>query len=152
MEFDSKKMKAANSFSPMKPIFKTPNIRISDQTREMQQTVERVGRELSQERRLNNEANASQLRSERLLQQISDNTASLADIAQQLHESNLKQEQIVELMGDIFAISKASNATEAESLYQKTIGKISEFGEDAGNIATLVTTATTIFNAVKSLF
>ncbi|WHQ53716.1 hypothetical protein M1857_11855 [Lactiplantibacillus plantarum] len=101
--------------------------------------------------KLSDQANESQIRSEEILKQIEKNTASLAEITELLHESNLQHDQIIDLMGDLFAISKSKDNEEAQSLYQKAISKISSVGENVGNITTLVTLATTIYNAVLPL-
>lgn len=94
---------------------------------------------------------STQLRQTELLEQIAVNTASLQEIATTLHESNMKQDEIVELMGDIFAIASAKDKATAENMYQRAIGKISSLGEQVGNIANLVTLATSVYHAVDSL-
>jgi septal ring factor EnvC (AmiA/AmiB activator) len=94
---------------------------------------------------------STQLRQTELLEQIAVNTASLQDIATTLHESNMKQDEIVELMGDIFAIASAKDKAAAENMYQRAIGKISGIGEQVGNIANLVTLATSVYNAIGPL-
>lgn len=132
------------NFSSMKmPNFQPPKYDLSGWQKMVAETESR--------KKLNDQANRSQIRSELLLEQIEKNTASLTELTKLLHESNLQHDQIIDLMGDLFAIAKAKDGQEAQSLYQKSIGKISSFGEDVGNITTLVTFATGIYNAVVSL-
>ncbi|UNF76231.1 hypothetical protein [Lactiplantibacillus plantarum] len=114
-------------------------------------SINRFNKELDAKSSLEKESQKAQIESRKILQQIEKNTASLAEITELLHESNLKHDQIIDLMGDLFAISKSKDNEEAQSLYQKAISKISSVGENVGNITTLVTLATTIYNAVLPL-
>ncbi|MDB8870364.1 hypothetical protein [Pediococcus acidilactici] len=108
-------------------------------------------KEMIRKEDLDRKSKESQIQSVQILEQIEKNTASLNDVVKLLHESNLQQAQIAELMGDLFAITKAKNKKEAKSLYEKTIGKISSLGEDVSNIASLVTLATSIYGMVAPL-
>ncbi len=114
-------------------------------------SINRFNKELDAKSSLEKESQKAQSESRKILQQIEKNTASLAEITKLLHESNLQHDQIIDLMGDLFAISKSKDNEEAQSLYQKAISKISSVGENVGNITTLVTLATTIYNAVLPL-
>ncbi|QSW67373.1 hypothetical protein J0X23_02630 [Lactiplantibacillus plantarum] len=114
-------------------------------------SINRFNKELDAKSSLEKESQKAQIESRKILQQIEKNTASLAEITKLLHESNLQHNQIIDLMGDLFAISKSKDNEEAQSLYQKAISKISSVGENVGNITTLVTLATTIYNAVLPL-
>ncbi|AVH85789.1 hypothetical protein WJM93_03970 [Lactiplantibacillus plantarum] len=114
-------------------------------------SINRFNKELDAKSSLEKESQKAQIESRKILQQIEKNTASLAEITKLLHESNLQHDQIIDLMGDLFAISKSKDNEEAQSLYQKAISKISSVGENVGNITTLVTLATTIYNAVLPL-
>lgn len=114
-------------------------------------SINRFNKELDAKSPLEKESQKAQIESRKILQQIEKNTASLAEITKLLHESNLQHDQIIDLMGDLFAISKSKDNEEAQSLYQKAISKISSVGENVGNITTLVTLATTIYNAVLPL-
>lgn len=114
-------------------------------------SINRFNKELDAKSSLEKESQKAQIESRKILQQIEKNTASLAEITKLLHESNLQHDQIIDLMGDLFAISKSKDNEEAQSLYQKAISKISSVGENVGNITTLVNLATTIYNAVLPL-
>ena len=114
-------------------------------------SINRFNKELDAKSSLEKESQKAQIESRKILQQIEKNTASLAEITKLLHESNLQHDQIIDLMGDLFAISKSKDNEEAQSLYQKAITNISSVGENVGNIKTLVNLATTIYNAVLPL-
>lgn len=123
-------------------------IGITSKMQSNMETIRRAGEEMAQKNKLDDDAKKAQIRSVELLEQIEKNTASLNDVVELLHESNLQQAQISDLMGDLFALAKAKDKKEAKSLYEKTIGKLSSFGEDVNNIAALVTLATSVYNMV----
>lgn len=131
-------------------ITKVPKIVIpsSNLQKEQEKKIKETGKLLAQHRQ---KMDDEQFKQTELLTRIADNTASLSEIAATLHASNLKQDEMAKLMGELFAISSAKSEKEAESKYKKVIRKISNLGSDVGNVSELVGLATQLFNVITAL-
>ncbi|MCI1842350.1 MAG: hypothetical protein LKI84_09830 [Lactococcus lactis] len=84
-----------------------------------------------------------------ILTQIAENTAPIKDMVNLMQTSNLKQEEMSLLLAGIFDIGASRSQEEAEGKFKKIISKISESGEIAGNVTTLVGMAVNVYDTVK---
>lgn len=86
-----------------------------------------------------------------LLGQIAENTSVLKELVQINRDTNLNVQELNDLMLDIYVIAKANSKTEADNLFANAIAKISESGEKANNIVSLINIVTGIYNTVLPL-
>ncbi|MEO1772976.1 hypothetical protein [Candidatus Enterococcus ferrettii] len=96
-------------------------------------------------------ANQAAIDSKALLKEIADNTAYLKELVTINRETQLNTEELNLIMRAIFDVAKAKNKDEADTLLSKAIKGISEAGETAGNVASLITVALGIYNTVTAL-
>ena len=85
------------------------------------------------------------------LRAINENTAQLKVIVELIHQSNEKQDELIALTGDILAIAKAKNKTEADSLLKKALEKISGTVDAGESILTMTKWALAIYKLVQPL-
>ncbi|MBY0117871.1 hypothetical protein [Paenibacillus xylanexedens] len=86
-----------------------------------------------------------------LLQGIEKNTGGIADLVKLVHSSNEKQDQVIELLSEIMSISAAKTKEEAETKFQKALGKIQSLGTTVESVQTLIGLLNTVYNSVQPL-
>lgn len=124
---------------------------ISNQNESLRNTLESLDFTPTETRILEEQRKANLLHEKQqdILKQIAENTAPIKDMVNLMQTSNLKQEEMSLLLAAIFDIGASRSREEAEGKFKKVISKISESGEIAGNVTTLVGMAVNIYDTVK---
>lgn len=86
-----------------------------------------------------------------LLQGIEKNTGGIADLVRFVHSSNEKQDQVIELLSEMMIIIAAKTKEEAETKFQKALGKIQSLGTTVESVQTLIGLLNTVYNSVQPL-
>jgi hypothetical protein len=92
-----------------------------------------------------------QVESLRILESINQNTANLYTIIELINKSNEQQDEIITLLTDILAISKAQTKEEASNWYRKAMDKINQTIKDGETLAKVVSFATSVYMAIQPL-
>lgn len=83
---------------------------------------------------------------------IEKNTANIAQLVTLIQSNNDKQDEIIQLLKEVFEMGKAQNLEEAESKYRQIMRKISNFEGDVATLQSLTGFANTTFSALQNLF
>lgn len=93
-----------------------------------------------------------QARSLKLLEEIKNNTGNLYTIVNLIRESNDTQEEILDVLMEVFAIATAKDKAEADSFFKKAVAKINETVHTAESIAKLMSLATVCYEMISNMF
>lgn len=85
-----------------------------------------------------------------ILQSINQNTANLYSIVDLIKNSNDKQDEMIELLSDIFLLAKVKDKEEADSMFKQIMTKINDTADTAESIIKLSGWAMAIYNMVIS--
>ncbi|MCT1904128.1 hypothetical protein [Oceanobacillus sojae] len=86
------------------------------------------------------------------LYSIEKNTADIKNLVGLLHYNQKEQTEILEVISEMFKIATSKNAEEAESMYKKTMKKITNTVQDAESITKLVNAARVLYETTIPLF
>lgn len=89
-----------------------------------------------------------QQKSLEMLQSINQNTANLYTLVELINKSNEKQDEMIALIGEILSLAKAKSKPEAESIFKKLMGKITNTADNVEAMLKIVGWATTVYNYV----
>lgn len=87
----------------------------------------------------------------RALRAIESNTANLYVLVDLISKNGKQQDELIGIFSEILAIAKAKNQEEADSLYKKVMGKITQTVNDVETLAKFVGYATMVFELVKPI-
>jgi len=97
------------------------------------------------------ETNRLQRESLQTLQAIEQNTANLFTIVELINQSNEHQDEIISIFSEVLSIAKAKTKNEAESLFKKVMGKITQTVNDGETVAKLVGYATAVYKLAQPI-
>ncbi len=89
--------------------------------------------------------------SNKLLGKIVDNTSVLKDLVEINRQTQLNTEELKDVLGAIYEVSKANNKDEADSIFKKALTAINTSGETADNIVRLSNLLMGLYSTVKLL-
>ena len=89
-----------------------------------------------------------QQKSLEVLQSINENTANLYTMVELIKQNNEKQDELISLMTETLSLAKAKDKAEAESMFKKIMGKITDTVESADSIIKIAGWVTTVYNMV----
>ena len=89
-----------------------------------------------------------QQKSLEVLQSINENTANLYTMVELINQNNEKQDELISLMTETLSLAKAKDKAEAESMFKKIMGKITDTVESADSIIKIAGWVTTVYNMV----
>lgn len=87
--------------------------------------------------------------SNKLLGKIVDNTSVLKELVEINRQTQLDTEELKDVLGAIYEVSKAKNKNEADNIFKKALNAINTSGETIDNIARLVNLLMGIYNTVN---
>ena len=87
----------------------------------------------------------------RALRAIESNTANLYVILELISRSTEQQDELIEIFAEVLSIAKAKDKKEAESIYRKVMGKISQTVNDAETLAKVAGYATVVYELAKPI-
>lgn len=82
------------------------------------------------------------------LKRIEGNTANLITLVNLIQTSNDKQDEVLEIITDLFALAKEIEEEEVKTNYRKVMDKINSFTGDIETMMTLSTFGMMIYQAV----
>lgn len=85
-----------------------------------------------------------------LLKNIEANTANLTTLVNLISSNNDKQDEIINIITELFSLAKETDKDEALSKYRKVMKKINEFSGDADTLLKLSSYGGTIGMILKS--
>lgn len=88
----------------------------------------------------------------KILESINQNTANLYTLVDLINKNNEQQDELISLISEIMAISKAKNKKEADSLFRKVMDKTNTIIKDGETLYKIVGYATTVYSAVNTMF
>ena len=85
------------------------------------------------------------------LSAIESNTANLYVLVELISRSTEKQDELIAIVTEIFAIAKSKDKEQAKSAYQKVMGRVEQSATDMKTIAELTGFATVVYEVVKHM-
>lgn len=92
-----------------------------------------------------------QQKSLEMLQSIKENTANLYTMVELINKSNENQKELLEILTEILAISAAKDKKEAENLFKKVMGKVTQTTDDVDTIIKICGWAMAVYNIVSAM-
>lgn len=92
-----------------------------------------------------------QTESLKTLRAIEQNTANLNTLVDLISKSNEQQDELISIIAEILTIAKAKDKKEAESIYKKVMGRITQTIKDGETLAKVVGYATTVYELAKPI-
>lgn len=92
-----------------------------------------------------------QQKSLEVLQSINENTANLYTMVELINQNNEKQDELIALMAEILSLAKAKSKAEAESLFKKIMGKITDTADNVDTMIKIIGWATAVYHMVLPL-
>ena len=89
-----------------------------------------------------------QQKSLEMLQSINQNTANLYTLVELINKSSDNQDKMIAMIGEILSLAKAKSKAEAESIFKKLMGKITNTADTAEAMLKFVGWATAVYNYV----
>ena len=85
---------------------------------------------------------------ERIENYQAENLNTLVDL---ISKSNEQQDELISIIAEILTIAKAKDKKEAESIYKKVMGRITQTIKDGETLAKVVGYATTVYELAKPI-
>jgi len=141
-KIDASSLLKSIDYSTMIPRFKSP---------QMPEFVSYGKLQLEEQQALRERTEAYQMESLMALRAIEQNTANLNSLVDLISKSNEQQDELILIIAEILTIAKAKDKKEAESVYTKVMGKITQTINDGETLAKMVGYATTVYELAKPI-
>lgn len=107
--------------------------------------------QLEEQQELRERIENYQAESLKTLRAIEQNTANLNTLVDLISKSNEQQDELISIIAEILTIAKAKDKKEAESIYKKVMGRITQTIKDGETLAKVVGYATTVYELAKPI-
>ena len=84
------------------------------------------------------------------LKAIEENTANLATLDELISNGNDKQDEIIEILKELFELAKHTDKSKAESAFRNVMNRIHSFEGDVSTIVKLMGFASTLWGILQS--
>lgn len=107
--------------------------------------------QLEEQQKSNKLNEAYQEESLRALHAIEQNTANLYTLVDLISKNNDIQDELIAIFAEVLTIAKAKNKKEAESIFTKVMGKITQTVKDGETLAKVAGYALTVYQFIQPI-